>query len=85
MNSEHWLVKFKICILRLHDDSEVANISSFSWFGDFLQIYFIFARFCEFQKLFKKKERKNRLKEGSKGADVNEGKFVLNINVLFAL
>jgi hypothetical protein len=28
---------------------------------------------------------KNRLKEGSKGADVNEGKFVLNINVLFAL
>jgi hypothetical protein len=27
---------------------------------------------------------KNRLKEGSKGA-FNEGKFVLNINVLFAL
>jgi hypothetical protein len=50
-----------------------------------LQIYFIFARFCEFQKLFKKKEQNNRLKEGSKGADVNEGKFVLNINVFFAL
>jgi hypothetical protein len=51
-----------------------------------LQIYFIFARFCKFQKLFKKKGQKNLLKEGSKGANVNEGKFVLNIiNVLFAL
>jgi hypothetical protein len=45
-----------------------------------------FARFCKFQKLFKKKGRKNWLKEGSEGADVDEGKFVLNIiNVLFAL
>ena len=35
--------------------------------------------------LFEKKRRKNRLKEGSKGADVNKGKFVLNIDVLFAL
>jgi hypothetical protein len=43
-------------------------------------------RFCKFQKLFKKKGRKNWLKEGSEGADVDEGKFVLNIiNVLFAL
>jgi hypothetical protein len=66
----------------MHDDSEIANIS---WFDDFLQIYFIFARFCVFQKLFKKKGGKNRLKEGRKGADVNEGKFVLNINVLLAL
>jgi hypothetical protein len=47
-----------------------------------LKIYFIFARFCEFQKLKKAKEL---LKEGSKGADVNEGRFVLNIDVLFAL
>jgi hypothetical protein len=72
----------KFALYLLHDDSEIANIS---WFDDFLQIYFIFERFCEFQKLFKKTGRKNRLKEGSKGADVNEGKFVLNINVLFAL
>jgi hypothetical protein len=51
-----------------------------------LQIYFIFAaRFCEFQKLFKKIEAKELVKEGSKGADVNEGMFVLNIDVLFAL
>jgi hypothetical protein len=52
---------------------------------DFLQIYFIFARFCEFQKLFKKIKAKELLKEGSKGTDVNEGSFVLNIDVLFAL
>jgi hypothetical protein len=38
-----------------------------------------FARFCKFQNLFKKKGRKNWLKEGSEGADVDEGKFVLNI------
>jgi hypothetical protein len=34
---------------------------------DFLQIYFIFARVCEFQKLFKKIKAKELLKEGSKG------------------
>jgi hypothetical protein len=53
---------------------------------NFLQIYFIFARifarFCKFQKLLRKKGRKNRLKEG---ADVNEGKFVLNIDFIIAL
>jgi hypothetical protein len=38
-----------------------------------LQIYFIFARFCKFQKLFDKIKAKELLKEGSKGADVNEG------------
>jgi hypothetical protein len=41
----------------------------------FLQIYFIFARVCKFQGL---------LEEGSKDADV-KGKFVLNIDGLFAL
>jgi hypothetical protein len=60
----------------------MANIS---WFDDFLQIYFIFARFCKFQKLFEKIKAKELLKEGSKGADVNEGNFLLNIDVLFAL
>jgi hypothetical protein len=49
-----------------------------------LQIYF-FARFCKFQKLFDKIKAKELLKDGSKGADVNEGKFALNIDVLFAL
>jgi hypothetical protein len=52
---------------------------------DFLQIYFILARFCEFQKLFKIIKAKELLKEGSKGTDVNQGRFVLNIDVLFAL
>jgi hypothetical protein len=37
-----------------------------------LQIYFIFARSGEFQKLFKKIKAKELLKEGSKGADVDQ-------------
>jgi hypothetical protein len=49
-----------------------------------LQIYFIVARFCTFQKLFDKIKAKELLKQENKGADVNEGKFVLNIDVLFA-
>jgi hypothetical protein len=53
--------------------------------SDFLQIYFIFARFCKFQKkIFDEIKAKELLKEGSKGAEVNEGKFVLNIDALFA-
>jgi hypothetical protein len=47
-------------------------------------IYFIFAISCKFQKLFDKIKAKELLKEGSKGVDVNEGKFVLNIDALFA-
>ena len=50
-----------------------------------LKIYFIFARFCKFQKLVEKVKANERLKEGSKGDDVNEGNFVLNIDVLFTL
>jgi hypothetical protein len=37
----------------------------------------------QFQKLFDKIKAKELLKEGSQGADVNEGKFVLNIDTLF--
>jgi hypothetical protein len=36
-------------------------------------------------KSFLKIKAKELLKEGSKGADVNQGEFVLNIDVLFAL
>jgi hypothetical protein len=51
-----------------------------------MQIYFIFARFCQFQKLFNKKiKAKELLKEGRKGTGVNRGRFVLNIVVLIAL
>jgi hypothetical protein len=32
-----------------------------------------------------RKKAQKHLKEGSKDADVNEGKFVFNIDVLFAL
>ena len=52
---------------------------------DILQIYFIFPRFREFQKLFKKLKAKELPEEGSKGTNVNEGRSVLNIDVLFAL
>jgi hypothetical protein len=46
----------------------------------FLQLYCIFARFRKFQNLFEsRKPSKNRLKERSKVADVNEGKFVFSI------
>ena len=45
----------------------------------------LFAKFCKFQKLFEKKKANDLLKEGSKDADVNKGKFVVNIDVLFAL
>jgi hypothetical protein len=38
--------------------------------------------FVNFKSFLRKKERKNRLK---KGADVNEGKFVLNIDFIIAL
>jgi hypothetical protein len=41
--------------------------------------------FVNIKSFLRRKRRKNRLKEGSKGADVNEDKFVLNIVVLFAL
>jgi hypothetical protein len=46
-----------------------------------LQIYFIFARFCKFQKLFDKILKGEIIdsEEVSEGTNVNEGKFVLNI------
>ena len=53
-----------------------------------MQIYFIFAlifaRFCKFQKL----SQKERAKESAKRREpinVNEGKFVLNIDFIIAL
>jgi hypothetical protein len=54
---------------------------------NFLEIYFIFARifarFCKFQKL----SQKERAKESAKRREpnVNEGKFVLNIDFIIAL
>jgi hypothetical protein len=40
--------------------------------------------FVNFKRYFNKINAKELLKEGSKSADVNEGKFVLNIDALFA-
>jgi hypothetical protein len=52
-----------------------------------LQIYFIFARIFERFRKFQKHSQKERAKESAKkkGADVNEGKFVLNIDFIIAL
>jgi hypothetical protein len=48
--------------------------------------YILFLQdFVNFKSFFKKIKAKELLKEGSKGADVNEGRFVLNIDVLLAL
>jgi hypothetical protein len=80
MNSEHWLVKFKICIITTAWRQRNSKHFLIWWFLAKL-IYFISARLCKFQKLFKK----IKAKEGSKDADVNEDRFVFNIDVLFAL
>jgi hypothetical protein len=73
------LVQFKIGII-------TAAWRQRNQFDDFEQIYFIFARyrFCKFQKIFDEIKVKELLKEGSKVADINEGKFILNIDALFA-
>jgi hypothetical protein len=44
----------------------------------------IFVRFCKFQK-FSNKERAKKSTKTEKGADVYEGKFVLNIDFIMVL
>jgi hypothetical protein len=68
MNSEHWLVQFKVCTITTawrQRNSKHFLIWSW-WLINFLQIYFIFAsifaRFCKFQKL----SQKERTKESAK-------------------
>jgi hypothetical protein len=51
MNSEHWLVKFKICCCMTNDDSEITNISC-----NYIVILHDFANFKTFSKA------ENRLK-----------------------
>jgi hypothetical protein len=41
--------------------------------------------FVNFKSFLRKNKANEFLKEGSKGADINKGKFVLNVDVLFAL
>ena len=62
----------------INDDSEITNISCKSAIV-FLQ------DFANFKTFLRAKTVKKRLKEWSKVADANEGKFVLNTDVLFAL
>jgi hypothetical protein len=90
MNSGHWLVQFKVCIITTAWRQRNSKHFPIWWLINFLQIYFIFApifaRFCKFQKL----SQNERVKESAKwrdykGADVNECKFVLNIDFIIAL
>jgi hypothetical protein len=69
-NSEHWLVKFKICCCDWFDDKWWQRNNE-----HFLQIskYIVFFQdFANFKTFLRAKNRR-------KVADVNEGKFVFNI------
>jgi hypothetical protein len=67
------LVKFEIC----NDDSEIANISC--------KYIVSLQDFVNFKTFFEKTKAQKRLKEEIKDAELYEGKFVFNIDVLFAL
>jgi hypothetical protein len=66
MNSGHWLVQFKVCIITTAWWQRNSEHFLIWWLINFLQIYFIFAcifaRFCKFQKL----SQKERAKESAK-------------------
>jgi hypothetical protein len=66
MNSGHWLVQFKVCIITTAWRQRNSKHFLVWWLINFLQIYFIFARifarFCKFQKL----SQKERVKESAK-------------------
>jgi hypothetical protein len=69
MNSGHWLVQFKVCIITTGTTtSRQRNSKHFLiwWLINFLQIYFIFARiferFCKFQRLSQKETAKESAK-----------------------
>jgi hypothetical protein len=64
MNSGHWLVQFKVCIITTAWWKRKNKHFLIWWLINFLQIYFIFARifarFCKFQKLSQKEYAKRR-------------------------
>jgi hypothetical protein len=66
MNSGHWLVQFKVCIITTTWRQRNSKHFLIWWLINFLQIYYIFARifarFCKFQKL----SQKERAKESAK-------------------
>jgi hypothetical protein len=78
MNSGHWLVQFKVCIITTAWRRRNSKHFLIWWLINFLQIYFIFARICKFQKLSQKSAKRRE-------PNVNEGKFVLNIDFIIAL
>jgi hypothetical protein len=66
MNSGHWLVQFKVCLITTAWRQRNSKHFLIWLLINFLQIYFIFARifarFCKFQKL----SQKERAKESAK-------------------
>jgi hypothetical protein len=66
MNSEHWLVQFKVCIMTTAWRQRNSKHFLIWWLINFLQIYFIFARifarFCKFQRLSHKEGAKESAK-----------------------
>jgi hypothetical protein len=66
MNSGHWLVQFKVCIITTAWRQRKSKHFLIWWLIHFLQIYFIFARiFARFGK-FQKLSHKERAKESAK-------------------
>jgi hypothetical protein len=77
------LVKFKMCCCDWFDDKWRQRNNEY-----FLQIskYIVFLQdFANFKTFLRGKNRLKRLKERSKVADVNEGKFVFNIMYCFII
>jgi hypothetical protein len=66
MNSGHWLVQFKVCIITTAWRQRNSKHLLIWWLINFLQIYFIFARifarFCKIQKLSPKETAKKSAK-----------------------
>jgi hypothetical protein len=66
MNSGHWLVQFKVCVIITAWRQRNSKPILIWWWINFLQVYSIFARifarFCKFQKL----SQKERAKESAK-------------------
>jgi hypothetical protein len=65
MNSGHWLVQFKVCIITTAWRQRNSKHFLIWWLINFLQIYFIFARifarFCKFQTHYQKERKGERI------------------------
>jgi hypothetical protein len=81
MNSGHWLVQFKVYIITTAWRQRNSKHFLIWWLINFLQIYFIFARFCKFQKL----SQKERAKESAKRRKPTLTNVSLFVNIDFTI